>query len=79
MLQQQERVLSGWAVALASTASAQNLRVLLSSGSNSEDVFKFSFEALRANVLRTRFTSKSHPLQPYPSTRPMEAQLDGVI
>ncbi|KAJ4165915.1 hypothetical protein LMH87_007519 [Akanthomyces muscarius] len=78
MPQQQERVLSGWAVAQASTASAQKPGVLLSSGSSSEDLFEFSFETLRANVFRTRFTSKSHPLPPHPSARPMEAELNGV-
>ncbi|KAM3511899.1 hypothetical protein MY11210_004440 [Beauveria gryllotalpidicola] len=78
MPQQQERVLSGWTAAATNTAGAQEPRVLLLSGSGSADAFQFSFETLRRNVFRTRFTSNSHPLPPHPSARPMKAELDEV-
>ncbi|PMB63494.1 Alpha-glucosidase 2 [Beauveria bassiana] len=79
MPQQQERVLSGWAAAATNnTAGAQEPRVLLFSGSGSADAFQFSFETLRRNVFRTRFTSNSHPLPPHPSPRPIKAELDEV-
>ncbi|KAJ2969407.1 hypothetical protein NQ176_g8678 [Zarea fungicola] len=78
MPQQQERILCGWAEPQSSTVGAQEPRVCLSSGSDLDDSFEFSFETLRANVFRTRFTSKSHPLPPHPSAASMAAQLDAV-
>ncbi|OAA66278.1 neutral alpha-glucosidase ab precursor [Cordyceps fumosorosea ARSEF 2679] len=78
MPQQKERVPCGWTTGETNTAGENDPRVLLSSDSKSEDAFEFSFETLRTNVFRTRFTSKSHPLPPHPSAPPMKADLDGV-
>jgi alpha-glucosidase (family GH31 glycosyl hydrolase) len=38
--------------------------------------FDFTFEAVRANLFRVRFTSKEHPLPPYPSVRDPKPTLD---
>ncbi|KAH8697105.1 glycosyl hydrolases family 31-domain-containing protein [Talaromyces proteolyticus] len=41
--------------------------------------FNFSFEAVRPNLFRVRFSSPEHPLPPYPSVSNPEAQLgDGA-
>ena len=40
--------------------------------------FDFTFEPVRPNVFRTRFTSESHPPPPRPSVPHAPVQLDGV-
>ncbi|KAL7811949.1 glycoside hydrolase family 31 protein [Trichoderma gracile] len=67
---QQERIPSSWVEA----SSSQKLLQL-----NSADPqlpFQFTFDALRPNVFRTTFTSKSHPLPPHPSVPPLGKQVE---
>ncbi|KAH6611638.1 neutral alpha-glucosidase ab [Trichoderma cornu-damae] len=59
---QQERVPSAWA---ENTPNSDKLLQL--DCTDSQLPFQFTLDALRPNVFRTTFTSKTHPLPPHPS------------
>ncbi|PTB69237.1 glycoside hydrolase family 31 protein [Trichoderma citrinoviride] len=70
---QQERLPSSW-------AEASSPGKLLQLDSTDPQIsFHFTFDALRANVFRTTFTSKSHPLPPHPSVPPLEKHVEAHI
>lgn len=70
---QQERVPSVW---VENTASSDKLLQLDSA--DSQLPFQFTLDALRSNVFRTTFTSKSHPLPPHPSVLPLKKQIEAA-
>jgi alpha-glucosidase (family GH31 glycosyl hydrolase) len=41
-----------------------------------DDVYNFSFEAVRSNLFRTTFSSPLHPIPPHPSARRPETKLE---
>ncbi|KAM0512391.1 hypothetical protein ACHAPE_008958 [Trichoderma viride] len=70
---QQERVPSTW---VESTAGSGKLLQLDSA--DSQLPFQFTLDALRHNVFRTTFMSKTHPLPPHPSVPLPEKQVDAA-
>lgn len=70
---QQELVPSTW---VESTAGSDKLLRLDSA--DSQLPFQFTIDALRHNVFRTTFTSKTHPLPPHPSVPLPEKQIDAA-
>ncbi|KAL6835456.1 glycoside hydrolase family 31 protein [Trichoderma afarasin] len=70
---QQERVPSSWA---ENTASSDKLLQL--DCTDSQLPFQFTLDALRPNVFRTTFTSKSHPLPPHPSVPLLKKQIEAA-
>ncbi|PNP48544.1 hypothetical protein TGAMA5MH_00438 [Trichoderma gamsii] len=70
---QQERVPSTW---VESTAGSGKLLQLDSA--DSQLPFQFTIDALRHNVFRTTFTSKTHPLPPHPSVPLPVKQVDAA-
>ncbi|KAL7954602.1 glycoside hydrolase family 31 protein [Trichoderma compactum] len=70
---QQERVPSAWA---ENTASSDKLLQL--DCTDSQLPFQFTLDALRSNVFRTTFTSKSHPLPPHPSVPLLKKQIEAA-
>lgn len=70
---QQERVPSTW---VESTAGSGKLLQLDSA--DTQLPFQFTLDALRHNVFRTTFTSKTHPLPPHPSVLLPEKQVDAA-
>ncbi|KAK5129032.1 hypothetical protein LTR85_000365 [Meristemomyces frigidus] len=71
-MRQQELVPAKYELATA-TASTDSASVHLLSRVPQEPV-DFSFEAIRPGLFRTTFSSKTHPLPPYPSARQPEAE-----
>ncbi|KAL6879334.1 glycoside hydrolase family 31 protein [Trichoderma novae-zelandiae] len=69
---QQERVPSSW------VEDSSSGKLLQLDSANSQLPFQFTFDALRPNVFRTTFTSKSHPLPPHPSVPPLEKQVEAA-
>ncbi|KAK4082742.1 CAZyme family GH31 [Trichoderma aggressivum f. europaeum] len=70
---QQERVPSNWA---ENTASSDKLLQL--DCTDPQLPFQFTLDALRSNVFRTTFTSKSHPLPPHPSVPLLKRQIEAA-
>ncbi|RFU80381.1 neutral alpha-glucosidase ab [Trichoderma arundinaceum] len=68
---QQERVPSNW----ADNTSASD-KLLQLDCTDSQLPFQFTIDALRSNVFRTTFTSKTHPLPPHPSVPLPQKQVD---
>ncbi|KAK1237045.1 hypothetical protein MKX07_000467 [Trichoderma sp. CBMAI-0711] len=69
---QQERVPSSWLEASSSE------KLLQLDSADPQLPFLFTFDALRPNVFRTTFASKSHPLPPHPSVPPPEKQTEAA-
>lgn len=69
---QKERVPTGWAAEPSKSDAELSVNLKCQ---NANLPFAFSFEAVRANVFKTTFTSSSHPLPPHPSIPSVATQL----
>lgn len=76
MAPQKELIPSRW---VEQSVPEQVSRPSVHLGCKDKDLpFNFSFEAVRKNVFRTRFTSTTHPLPPHPSVPVVEEDLAGL-
>lgn len=72
---QLERIPASWATGVQSSDTGPSISL---ENGETDLPFKFTFEALRANVFRTTFTSDTHPLPPYPSAPRMEKKIENA-
>ncbi|KAH8173601.1 glycosyl hydrolases family 31 domain-containing protein [Sarocladium implicatum] len=77
MAPQKELVPSQW-TAQSTSQEDSNPSITLTCDDKSLP-FTFSFEAVRKNVFRTRYTSERHPLPPHPSVPVAETDLSGAV
>lgn len=69
MLHQEERVPQGYTLVTQPGKGSNPSAIRLRSDGQLTKPCDFTFEVIRPNVFRTRFTSEDHPLPPFPSLR----------
>lgn len=79
MLHQYERVPHQYSLVGGEDTLSKSPSINLRSEDDNLRVFDFSFEAIRHNVFRTTFSSKEHPIPPFPSLKRPEATLSNPV